>query len=90
MGNPRRRFDWYYIGQIYGGDLAKFCGLLRIHELYNMDQKRVTLNFLNPIYLDVTCIDFIHFVENIVKIAMNSSEDSRNAEFEAAKCQKFY
>ena len=23
-----------YIGQIYGGDFAKFCGLLRIYELY--------------------------------------------------------
>ena len=27
-------FDRYYIGQIYGGDFAKFCGLLRIYELY--------------------------------------------------------
>ena len=23
-----------YIGQIYGGDFAKFCGLLRIYELW--------------------------------------------------------
>ena len=29
-----RRFDCYYIGQIYGGDFAKICGLLRIYELY--------------------------------------------------------
>ena len=28
-----RRFDWYYIGQIYSGDFAKFCSLLRIYEL---------------------------------------------------------
>ena len=28
------RFDWHYIGQIYSGDFAKFCGLLRIYELY--------------------------------------------------------
>ena len=27
------RFDWHYIEQIYGGDFAKFCGLLRIYEL---------------------------------------------------------
>ena len=26
-------FDWQYIGQIMGGDFAKFCGLLRIYEL---------------------------------------------------------
>ena len=24
---------WQYIGQIIGGDFAKFCGLLRIYEL---------------------------------------------------------
>ena len=28
------RFDRYYIGQIYSGDFAKICGLLRIYELY--------------------------------------------------------
>ena len=27
------RFDLYYTGQIYGGDFAKICGLLRIYEL---------------------------------------------------------
>ena len=27
-------FDWQYIGHIIGGDFAKFCGLLRIYELY--------------------------------------------------------
>ena len=32
--NLQRRFDWHYIGQIYSGDFAKFCGLLRIYELY--------------------------------------------------------
>ena len=34
MRNLHCRFDWHYIGQIYGGDFAKFCGLLRIYELY--------------------------------------------------------
>ena len=34
MRNLHRRFDWHYIGQVYGGDFAKFCGLLRIYELY--------------------------------------------------------
>ena len=32
MRNLHRRFDRYYIGQIYSGDFAKFCGL-RIYEL---------------------------------------------------------
>ena len=34
MRNLHRRFDLYYIGQISSGDFAKFCGLLRIYELY--------------------------------------------------------
>ena len=34
LWNLHRRFDWHYIGQIYGGDFAKFCGLLRIYEVY--------------------------------------------------------
>ena len=31
----------YYIGQIYGGDYAKFCGLLRIYELRTLSYENV-------------------------------------------------
>ena len=34
LRNLHCRFDRHYIGQIYCGDFAKFCGLLRIYELY--------------------------------------------------------
>ena len=34
LRNLHRRFDHYYIGQIYCGDFAKICGLLRIYEFY--------------------------------------------------------
>ena len=34
LRNLHRRFDRYNIGQVYGGDFAKICGLLRIYELY--------------------------------------------------------
>ena len=35
MQNLHQLFDWQYIGQIIiGGDFAKFCGLLRIYEIY--------------------------------------------------------
>ena len=30
------RTHWYYIGQKQGGDFAKFSGLLRIYELYQL------------------------------------------------------
>ena len=33
LQNLHQLFDWQYIGQIIGGDLAKFCGILRIYEL---------------------------------------------------------
>ena len=34
LRNLHQIFDWHYIEQIFGGDFAKFCGLLRIYELY--------------------------------------------------------
>ena len=34
LRNLHCRFDRYYIGQIYGGDFTKICGLFRIYELY--------------------------------------------------------
>ena len=34
LQNLHCSFHRYYIGQIYGGDFSKFCGLLRIYELY--------------------------------------------------------
>ena len=37
MQNLNKSFDLQYIGQIIGGDFAKFCGLLRIYELYYLE-----------------------------------------------------
>ena len=34
MQNIHLTFDGYYIGYKSGGDFEKFCGLLRIYELY--------------------------------------------------------
>ena len=33
-------FDGHYIGQKWGGDFAKFCGLLRIYELYRKKSEK--------------------------------------------------
>ena len=41
LRNLHRRFDRYYIGQIYGGGFAKFCGLIRIYELYISDLTQI-------------------------------------------------
>ena len=48
MRNLHQLFDWQDIGQIIGGDLAKFCGLLRIYELY---EKESFLDFLT--FIDI-------------------------------------
>ena len=34
LRNLHLTFDWHYIGKKHGEDFAKFCGLLRIYELY--------------------------------------------------------
>ena len=34
LRNLHQSFYWQYVGQIIGGDFAKFCGLLRIYKLY--------------------------------------------------------
>ena len=46
--NLHQLFDWQYIGQITGGDLEKFCGLLRIYELYQNYAKFFSL--FHPFY----------------------------------------
>ena len=35
LRNLHRRFNCYYLGQIYGGGFAKICHLLRLYELYH-------------------------------------------------------
>ena len=63
LQNLHSRFDWQYIGQIYGGDFAKFCGLLRIYELYPKAYFRLeflTANFgfvktMRKIFLNFVC-----------------------------------
>ena len=37
LQNLHRRFYRYYIGQIYGADFAKICGLLRMYEFYHLE-----------------------------------------------------
>ena len=47
MQNLYQLFDWQYIGQIIGGDFAKFCGLLRVYELYSQTTKTTEELLLN-------------------------------------------
>ena len=37
MRNLHQLTDWQYIGQMIGRDFAKFCGHLRIYELYEVE-----------------------------------------------------
>ena len=45
LQNLQQRFECYYKGQIYGGDFAKFCGLLRIYELEKSSFQRAFFFF---------------------------------------------
>ena len=65
LRNLHRRFDRYYIGQIYGGDFAKLCGLLRIYELY--DQKTLVkgIQDKNSVHnLSLTIYSLVFAVDN--------------------------
>ena len=46
FGKSSPYFDWHYIGQKEGEHFAKFCGLLRIYELYVSTFEFQILNFL--------------------------------------------
>ena len=50
MRNLQQLFDLQYIAQIIDGDFAKFCGLLRIHELWKLTLK-FTLVSIARLYL---------------------------------------
>ena len=63
LWNLHQLFDWQYIGQIIGGDFAKFCGLLRIYELYLLcaqPQWRKTTSWQYSL-----CFLFIHNFRNM-------------------------
>ena len=64
LRNLHRRFDLYYIVQIYVGDFAKFCGLLRIYELYLLSPTIGRLqNVLNVIKTNWMCSNNIASVQ---------------------------
>ena len=44
--SPLLTFDWHYIGQKFGGVFSKFCGLLRIYELYLWRKNKSLLKLL--------------------------------------------
>ncbi len=51
LWNLHHRFVLCSNGQIYGGHFAKFCGLLRIYELYHFWIGRLTDPFFGPPYI---------------------------------------
>ena len=55
LRNLHQLFDWQYIGQIISGDFAKFCGLLRIYELYG--QTLYLIGIKNKLFLDISRTD---------------------------------
>ena len=64
-------FFWFlYKGQIYGGDFAKLCGLLRIYELYWVFQKKSFFPNENQLGFHMRFHLFLHykwFLQNLRK-----------------------
>ena len=57
MQNLHCRLDRYYIKQIYGGDFAKFCGLLKIcisRENENEMKKKNEIVNVNEVEIEIT------------------------------------
>ena len=52
LQNIHLTFDCMYCGQKQGEDFAKFCGLLRIYELYRLFFLRLLVQFFTQIYMD--------------------------------------
>ena len=48
LRNLHRRFVLFSNGQMYDGDFAKFCGLLRIYELYYTEMCAKIFVWFNP------------------------------------------
>ena len=61
--NLQCRFDWHYVGQIYGGDFAKFCGL-RIYELYLFNELFMDLVLHTWFKLSVKVSMIFHYSQN--------------------------
>ena len=68
-----RRFDWNCIGQICGGDFAKFCGLLRMHELW-LQLINIKIAFSDPIF-------FLVFFSDVAKYPKIMNEDTGEVQF---------
>ena len=59
-----RRFDWHYIGQIYGGYFAKICGLLRVYELYlSVQFSRTLFSKVVPHFLSANLLILIRDIK---------------------------
>ena len=72
-------FDWHYIGQKEGGDFAKFCGLLKMYELYFF----LVLNFISWAF-DIHILSIFQWTDpdivkytNIIKRILNGYDLSK-------------
>ena len=79
LWNLHRRFDWQCIGQMYSGNFAKFCDLLRINELYKnqpFDRADCTIFWVKQNQKTSTLHTIVFMFENLPK-----SQCDRYSEF---------
>ena len=65
MRNLHELFDWQYRRHIIVGDFAKFCGLLRIYELYEKNNCNRIKLLIHKIFLTIVyCVSLLSFSGN--------------------------
>ena len=92
LRNHHLRFVLCSNGQIYDGDFAKFCDLLRIYELYScsIDSKVIHLSFLTSFsnFADfIAGLLTLHFFNNLFYYAAHTLY---NMNFENKRCVRYF
>ena len=88
MQNLHRRFVLCSNGQIYGGDFAKFCGLLRIYELYLVIESKRSEMSIVLFFVGIFSKEGLSLVEIAVAIGVSTTVISlQNVTIRPATCR---
>ena len=69
LRNLHRRYVLCSASQIYGGDFAQFCGLLRMYELYG--NKHCKDDWIEIRALEILYVDFENWKKELKPVILN-------------------
>ena len=70
MRNFHLTFDWHYLHKL-GGDFSKYCGLLRIYELYDTKTLQKNCACSSNVNLFTTSFISIWILETLIDVKVN-------------------